>query len=99
MATVQLPVLADAIQGRYSGLATSCCSLSCGTALELAAPQPGETLVDLGSGQGRDVIKAAGLVGSAGKAIGIDFTDAMLEAARKSVPPFLANARFIRSDL
>ncbi|HEY3449784.1 MAG TPA: methyltransferase domain-containing protein [Myxococcales bacterium] len=100
MAEIKLPTLQSAIQGRYAGLATSCCSsLSCGEALELAAPKPGETLVDLGCGKGRDVLKAAGLVGSAGRAIGVDLTEAMLEAARKSVPPFLANARFVKSDL
>lgn len=99
MSAHTLPTLSRAVEGRYAGLASSCCSLSCGEALDLAAPGAGETLVDLGSGRGQDVIRAAGRVGSSGRAIGVDATDAMLEKARASVPPFLANASFVKSDL
>ena len=91
--------LKDAVSRRYAALADACCSLSCGRALDLAAPAPGEVLVDLGCGRGQDVIRAADRVGSCGEAIGVDFTDEMLEKARRSVPPFLANARFVKSDL
>lgn len=91
--------LRDAVSRRYAGLAEGCCSLSCGRALDLAAPAPGEVLVDLGCGRGQDVIRAAGRVGSSGEAIGVDFTDEMLETARRSRPPFLQNARFVKSDL
>jgi arsenite methyltransferase len=91
--------LASAIQDRYTGLASCCGSLSCGDALGLAAPAAGEVFVDLGCGQGRDVLRAAGLVGSQGRAIGVDLTQAMLETARRSVPPFLDNVKFVRSEL
>jgi SAM-dependent methyltransferase len=94
-----LPVLSSAVEARYGGLASSCCSLSCGEALELAAPTTGEVLVDLGCGRGQDVIRAAGRVGASGKAVGIDRTAAMIEKARSSVPPFLANVRFACCDL
>ena len=94
-----LPGLETAIQDRYAGLSTSCCSLSCGSALELAQPRVGEVVVDLGCGRGRDVIRAAGMVGSSGRAIGVDFTEAMLATARKSVPPQLDNVAFVRCDL
>lgn len=97
--STRLPTLSRAVEGRYAALASSCCSLSCGEALDLAEPRSGETLVDLGSGRGQDVIRAAGRVGSSGRAIGVDATDAMLEKARASVPPFLANASFVKSDL
>ncbi|MGC4116393.1 MAG: methyltransferase domain-containing protein [Myxococcales bacterium] len=101
MTHLKLPTLQSAVEGRYAGLATSSCcgSLSCGDALGYAEPKPGEVFVDLGCGKGRDVLKAAGLVGGSGRAIGIDMTDAMLDAARKSVPPFLANVSFVKSDL
>lgn len=99
MSELKLPTLPSAIQDRYTGLASCCCTLSCGTALETAAPVTGETFVDLGCGQGRDVLRAAGLVGSTGRAIGVDMTDAMLETARKSVPPFLSNITFLKNDL
>ena len=89
----------DAIQHRYGGLASSCCSLSCGESLDKAAPKRGETVVDLGCGRGQDVLRAAGRVGPTGMAIGIDMTDEMLEKARSSVPPFLQNVQFISCDL
>lgn len=93
------PALEAAVGARYEGLSTSCDSLSCGSALELADPKPGEVLVDLGCGRGRDVIRAAGKVGPAGQAVGVDSTEAMLAAARRAVPPSMSNARFVRSDL
>jgi ubiquinone/menaquinone biosynthesis C-methylase UbiE len=92
--------LHQAVSARYDALASACCtSLSCGSALELAAPAPGEALVDLGCGRGRDVLRAAGLVGARGSAIGVDASEEMLARARASVPPFLTNVRFLRSDL
>lgn len=61
-------------------------SLGCGNPLLLAELQPGETVLDLGSGGGIDVLLSARRVGPAGKAYGLDMTDEMLELAR-------ANAR------
>jgi arsenite methyltransferase len=89
----------NAVASRYSGLACCCTSLSCGAALDVAAPANGDVIVDLGCGRGQDVIRAAGRVGSSGLAIGIDLSEEMLAKARASVPPFLANTRFVRSDL
>lgn len=57
--------------------------LSCGNPVALAALRSGEVVVDLGCGGGLDVLLASKLVGSAGKAIGIDMTAEMLERARK----------------
>jgi arsenite methyltransferase len=94
-----VPVLDAAVERRYASLADACCSLSCGEALDLAAPTAGEVLVDLGCGRGQDVIRAAGRVGTQGKAIGVDRTQAMIDKARGSVPPFLANVRFVCCDL
>ncbi len=88
-----------AVGARYSTLASTCCSLSCGAALDLAALVAGETIVDLGCGRGQDVIRAAGRVGPAGLAIGVDSSEEMLAKARRTAPPFLANVRFVRSDL
>lgn len=100
MSDLKLAVLSSAIEERYTGLASCCSSLSCGSALELAAPATGEVLIDLGCGRGNDVVRAAGLVGSTGRAIGVDRTEAMLASARQRVPPFLEkNVAFVRSDL
>ncbi|MGQ9588863.1 MAG: methyltransferase domain-containing protein [Planctomycetota bacterium] len=58
----------------------------CGSPVTLARIQPGETVVDLGSGAGIDVFIAAKLVGPKGKAIGVDMTDRMLSVARENQP-------------
>lgn len=48
--------------------------------------RPGETVLDLGSGTGKIAFIAAQVVGSTGRVIGIDMTDAMLEVARRNAP-------------
>lgn len=59
-------------------------SLGCGDPLALAALQPGQTVLDLGSGGGIDCFMAARQVGSAGQVIGVDMTPAMLEKAQQN---------------
>jgi arsenite methyltransferase len=61
-------------------------SLGCGVPTAVADLHEGETVLDLGSGAGADVLISARRVGASGKAIGLDMTDEMLELAR-------ANAR------
>jgi SAM-dependent methyltransferase len=58
--------------------------VSCGNPTAFASLKPGETVVDLGCGGGLDVLLAAPIIGSKGKAIGIDMTDEMLELARRN---------------
>jgi SAM-dependent methyltransferase len=90
--------LTAAVTARYATLASACGSLSCGAALDLAAPRPGETVVDLGCGRGRDVLRAADLVGAGGLAIGVDVSDEMLaEAARRTA--LATNVRLVRSPM
>ena len=57
-------------------------SLGCGNPAALAELHPGETVLDLGSGGGIDVLLSAKRVGLAGKAYGLDMTDEMLALAR-----------------
>jgi arsenite methyltransferase len=90
--------LGEAVEARYTALATSQGSLSCGGALDVGRPRPGETVVDLGCGRGGDAIRAAAIVGPAGTSIGVDANEAMLAAARGRATG-IANVRFVRADL
>src|SRR4029078_704045 len=56
-------------------------SLGCGNPTALAELKPGETVLDLGSGGGIDVLLSARRVGPTGKAYGLDMTDEMLGVA------------------
>jgi len=58
--------------------------LGCGNPQAIAAMQPGETVVDLGSGAGFDCLLAAKQVGPSGRVIGIDMTHEMLAKAREN---------------
>jgi SAM-dependent methyltransferase len=57
-------------------------SFGCGNPLAFSQVQEGQTVLDLGSGAGFDLLIAAGKVGEHGKVIGVDMTDEMIEAAR-----------------
>jgi SAM-dependent methyltransferase len=59
-------------------------SLGCGDPITLAALQPGQTVLDLGSGGGLDCFLAAKKVGASGHVIGVDMTPEMLARARSS---------------
>ena len=59
-------------------------SLGCGNPTALLALEPGQTVLDLGSGGGIDVLLSAQRVGPTGKAYGLDMTDEMLALAREN---------------
>src|SRR4029079_8116791 len=59
-------------------------SLGCGNPTALTSLHPGETVLDLGSGGGIDVLLSARRVGPTGKAYGLDMTDDMLALAREN---------------
>jgi SAM-dependent methyltransferase len=72
-------------------------SLGCGVPTAVADLHEGETVLDLGSGGGADVLISARRVGAAGKAIGLDMTDEMLELARASAAEAgVENVEFIK---
>ena len=58
--------------------------LGCGNPQAIARLQPGETVLDLGSGAGFDCFLAAKAVGPTGRVIGVDMTDAMIRKARRN---------------
>src|SRR5271166_4511986 len=75
-------------------------SLGCGNPTALAKLNPGETVLDLGSGGGIDVLLSARRVGPTGKAYGLDMTDEMLALAnankRKSG---IENVKFLKGEI
>ncbi|MEO6721757.1 MAG: arsenite methyltransferase [Ferruginibacter sp.] len=74
--------------------------LGCGLPTEFARIKEGDTVVDLGSGAGNDCFVARRFVGPAGKVIGIDFTDAMIERARENAENLnLNNVEFRHGDI
>ena len=92
--------LKSAINIRYAEMAPSCCSLSCGGALDHANVQKNETFVDLGSGRGNDVMKAARKAGPEGFAYGIDFTEEMIQVAETNRNKLgLNNVKFINAAI
>jgi arsenite methyltransferase len=75
-------------------------SLGCGVPTAVAGLHEGETVLDLGSGAGADVLISARRVGPMGKAIGLDMTDEMLELARANAAEAgVANVEFVKGYL
>jgi arsenite methyltransferase len=97
------PITADL----YTDAQTSClpqdavlASLGCGNPTALAELHPGETVLDLGSGGGIDVLLSARRVGPTGKAFGLDMTDEMLALARANqAKAGVTNAEFLKGDI
>ncbi|MCA1762112.1 MAG: arsenite methyltransferase [Flavobacteriales bacterium] len=75
-------------------------SLGCGLPTQFAQIQPGDTVIDLGSGAGNDCFIARHEAGETGKVIGIDFTEAMIKKARKNAEKLgLNNVEFRQGDI
>ena len=75
-------------------------SLGCGNPTALAAINPGEIVLDLGSGGGIDVLLSARRVGPTGKAYGLDMTDDMLTLARQNAAEAgVQNVEFLKGHI
>jgi 2-polyprenyl-3-methyl-5-hydroxy-6-metoxy-1,4-benzoquinol methylase len=75
-------------------------SLGCGNPTALAELKPGETVLDLGSGGGIDVLLSARRVGPTGVAYGLDMTDEMLSLAQENKRKSgLANVHFLKGEI
>jgi arsenite methyltransferase len=75
-------------------------SLGCGNPTALAELSPGETVLDLGSGGGIDVLLSARRVGPEGKAYGLDMTDEMLSLARENQRKAgVKNVEFLKGEI
>ena len=78
--------------------------LSCGDPVTFSCLKPGDIVLDLGSGAGKDVFLAARAVGASGRIIGVDMTPEMLSLARRNAGKFkastgLANVEFRRGQI
>ncbi len=106
------PDIRDVVREKYATIARSmaageggCCgaegtSLGCGVPTAVADLHAGETVLDLGSGAGEDVLVSARRVGPDGKAIGLDMTDEMLGLARANAAAAgVANAEFVKGHI
>lgn len=75
-------------------------SLGCGNPTALAELKPGETVLDLGSGGGIDVLLSAKRVGPTGTAYGLDMTDPMLALAQENkAKSGLSNVHFLKGEI
>jgi SAM-dependent methyltransferase len=75
-------------------------SLGCGNPTALAELKPGETVLDLGSGGGIDVLLSARRVSPGGKAYGLDMTDEMLALARENQKKAgIGNVEFLKGEI
>ena len=75
-------------------------SLGCGNPTALAKLNPGEVVLDLGSGGGIDVLLSAKRVGPTGKAYGLDMTDEMLALAEQNkAKSGLTNVEFLKGEI
>ena len=90
-------VLYDAESSQGATNSAIAASLGCGVPTAVADLHEGETVLDLGSGAGADVLISARRVGPTGRAIGLDMTDEMLELARhNAVEAGTTNVEFLK---
>ncbi|MGB8010678.1 MAG: arsenite methyltransferase [Terriglobales bacterium] len=92
--------LYDASQAQQIPEDAMLASLGCGNPTALAQLNPGETVLDLGSGGGIDVLLSAQHVGSTGKAYGLDMTDEMLALANANkLKAGAENVEFLKGEI
>lgn len=90
----------DPSQRRQLPAAAVAASLGCGNPTAVAALQPGERVLDLGSGGGIDVLLSARRVGASGFAFGLDMTEEMLELARRNAAEAgVSNVEFLPGQI
>src|SRR5450756_958524 len=92
--------LYDSSQARQIPEEALLASLGCGNPTALARLEPGQVVLDLGSGGGIDVLLSAKRVGPTGKAYGLDMTDEMLALARENQRQAgVENVEFLRGEI
>lgn len=90
-------VAAAGVSGSSGDDAALAASLGCGVPTAVADLHEGETVLDLGSGAGADVLISARRVGPSGRVVGLDMTDEMLELARRNaIDAGVTNVEFVK---
>lgn len=79
-----ITMIGDEYEGVTGYVADADLGLGCGMPTELADIEPGQTVLDLGSGAGLDAFVARTIVGDAGRVIGVDMTESMVAKAREN---------------
>jgi arsenite methyltransferase len=98
--TIDYTVMADDYTSLKGYVADADLGLGCGLPTEFAQIKEGDTVVDLGSGAGNDCFIARSIVGDAGKVIGIDFTEKMIEKAKINASKLnYTNVEFRQGDI
>jgi SAM-dependent methyltransferase len=84
LSTVEAAVMAESYTDLRGYVPEADLGLGCGLPTQFARIQPGDVVIDLGSGAGNDAFVARHETGPTGKVIGVDFTPAMVERARRN---------------
>lgn len=79
-----ITMIGDEYDGVTGYVADADLGLGCGMPTELAGIEPGQTVLDLGSGAGLDAFVARTIVGDTGRVIGVDMTESMITRAREN---------------
>jgi arsenite methyltransferase len=96
----ELTDIREKVRERYAAAASAATSLGCGVPTAVADLREGETVLDLGSGAGADVLISARRVGVTGRAIGLDMTDEMLDVARSNAAEAgVENVEFVKGHI
>lgn len=99
-ATVDYAVFADDYSSTKGYSSEADLGLGCGIPTEFAQIQPGDTVLDLGSGAGNDCFVARELTGVTGKVLGVDMTDVMIRKARENADKLnFKNVEFRKGDI
>jgi arsenite methyltransferase len=97
---VEFTVMAEDYSKLPGYVADADLSLGCGLPTEFALIEPGDTVVDLGSGAGNDCFVARSLAGTNGRVIGIDMTEAMIAKARANAETLgFQNVEFLLGEI
>lgn len=95
-----ITMIGDEYEGVTGYVADADLGLGCGLPTELAGIEPGETVLDLGSGAGLDAFVARTMVGDNGRVIGVDMTESMIAKARDNAAKMgYENVVFERGDV